>query len=45
MKMKMKMKKIFKNKQNKNICVVFVKIIIKKIIIMKTLNSKRTKKI
>lgn len=43
--MKMKMKKIFKNKQNKNIYVVFVKIIIKKIIIMKTLNSKRTKKI
>lgn len=41
----MKMKKIFKNKQNKNIYVVFVKIIIKKIIIMKTLNSKRTKKI
>ena len=45
MKMKMKMKKIFKNKQNKNIYVVFVKIIIKKIIILKTLNSKRTKKI
>ncbi len=43
--MKMKMKKIFKNKQNKNIYVVFVKIIIKKIIILKTLNSKRTKKI
>lgn len=41
----MKMKKIFKNKQNKNIYVVFVKIIIKKIIILKTLNSKRTKKI
>lgn len=41
----MKTKKIFKNKQNKNIYVVFVKIIIKKIIILKTLNSKRTKKI